>query len=89
LKCPPEIEARFYATALEFDGLDRLLKCKVPLMILFGTRGDESSGAPFADRISAELSNARIVKFPDAGHFLPLEQPDAVARLALGFFGES
>jgi pimeloyl-ACP methyl ester carboxylesterase len=89
LKCPPEIEARFYATATAFDGLDRLLKCAIPLTVLFGTRGEESMGARFADRLSAALKNARIVKFPDAGHFLPLEKPEAVSRLALEFFGES
>jgi pimeloyl-ACP methyl ester carboxylesterase len=89
LKCPPEIEGRFYASATAFDGLDRLLKCTVPLMVLFGTRDEASAGARFAGRISAELKHARIVNFPDAGHFLPLERPDAVARLALEFFGES
>ena len=89
LKCPPEIEARFYATALAFDGLDRLLKCEVPLMVLFGTRGEESTGARFADRLRAELKDARILTFDDAGHFLPLEKPETVARLALEFFAES
>jgi pimeloyl-ACP methyl ester carboxylesterase len=88
LKCPPEIEARFYATAAHFPGLERLLKCEIPLMVLFGTRGEESTGARFADRLGAELENARILRFPDAGHFLPLEQPERVAQLALEFFGE-
>ena len=87
LKCPPEIEARFYATALAFDGLDRVIKCEVPLMILFGMQGGESTGARFADRLRAELKDARIVSFADAGHFLPLEKPETVARLALEFFG--
>ncbi len=88
LKCPPEIEARLYATAPAFDGLGRLLKCEVPLMLLFGTRGEESTGARFAGRLRAELGNARILSFPDAGHFLPLEKPETVARLALEFFGQ-
>jgi pimeloyl-ACP methyl ester carboxylesterase len=89
LKCPPEIEASFYATATDFDGLDRLLKCEVPLMVLFGTRGEESTGARFAGRLRAELKRARILSFPDAGHFLPLEKPETVVELALEFFGES
>jgi pimeloyl-ACP methyl ester carboxylesterase len=89
LKCPPEIEARFYATATAFDGLDRLLKCELPLMVLFGTRGEESTGARFVDRLRAQLKHARILSFPDAGHFLPLEKPETVARLALEFFAES
>jgi pimeloyl-ACP methyl ester carboxylesterase len=55
-------------------------------MVLFGTRGEESTGARFSGRITAEMSNARIVNFPDAGHFLPLEEPENVARLALEFF---
>jgi pimeloyl-ACP methyl ester carboxylesterase len=92
LKCPPEIEARFYASARAFDGLAALLKCEVPLMVLFGTRGnrgEESSGARFAGRLRAEMKNARVLSFADAGHFLPLEKPETVAALALEFFAES
>jgi pimeloyl-ACP methyl ester carboxylesterase len=89
LKCPPEIEARFYASARDFNGLELLLQCKMPLMVLFGTRGEESTGVRFADKLSADLKTARILKFPDAGHFLPLEKPETVAQLALEFFGEN
>ncbi|HKD68034.1 MAG TPA: alpha/beta hydrolase [Candidatus Binataceae bacterium] len=88
LKCPPEIEARFYETAMAFDGLARLLKCEVPMMVLFGTRDEESTGARYAKRLRAELKKARILSIPDTGHFLPLEQPGTVARLALEFFAE-
>ena len=51
LKCPPEIEALLYATARDFGGLERVLQCKIPLTALFGTRGEESTGARFSGRL--------------------------------------
>jgi len=86
LKCTPEIEAQLYASAHEFDGLGHLLRCKIPLLVMFGHRGQESPGASFAGRIAAELKNARVINFPDAGHFLAMEKPEEVTRLAVDFF---
>jgi pimeloyl-ACP methyl ester carboxylesterase len=40
LKCAPEIEAKFYETARDFDGLGRIVRCTNPLLVMFGTRGD-------------------------------------------------
>ncbi|MEA2648922.1 MAG: hypothetical protein QOG61_1357, partial [Candidatus Binataceae bacterium] len=40
LKCTPEIEAKLYETAAEFDGLQRILRSKIPLLIMFGARSD-------------------------------------------------
>jgi pimeloyl-ACP methyl ester carboxylesterase len=86
LKCTPEIEAQLYASAHEFDGLGHLLRCTIPLLVMFGHRGQESPGASFAGRIAAELKNARVINFPDAGHFLAMEKPEEVTRLAVDFF---
>ncbi len=88
LKCLPEIEAQFYASADRFDGLGHLLRCEIPLLVMFGRRGDESPGAPLADRLAAELKHGRVVNFSDAGHFLPMEKPDEVGRLTREFLRE-
>ncbi len=85
LKCPPEIEARYYDRVREFDGLGRILKCETPLLVLLGARGD-SLGAFFADRLSRELKNGKVINFQKAGHFLPMEFPDEVTRLTIDFF---
>jgi pimeloyl-ACP methyl ester carboxylesterase len=84
LKCTPEIEARFYETSREFDGLGRILRAQVPLLVLFGARSD-SLGAALADMIASKLAKGRVVKIADTGHFMPMEEPAEVAQLALDF----
>ncbi|HUO03910.1 MAG TPA: alpha/beta hydrolase [Candidatus Binataceae bacterium] len=84
LKCAPEIEAEFYASSRDFDGLGRILRCEAPLLVIFGSRGD-SPGAMLADKITAEIKNGHVIKVPDAGHFIPMEMPDYIAERAIEF----
>jgi len=84
LKCAPEIEARFYETSREFDGLGRILKAPVPMLIMFGGRSD-SLGLSLMPRIARERISGRVVEIADAGHFLPMEQPDLVSQMAADF----
>jgi len=89
LKCPPQIEAELYASSHEFDGLGLLLRCEIPLLVMFGQRPGESPGGSFAARLASELKDARVINFPDAGHFLPMEKPEEVGRLAADFLRRS
>ena len=82
LKCTPEIEARFYETARDFDGLGRILRCTSPLLVMFGERGD-SLGASLSGKVAKQLKNGRVID--DAGHFLPMGKPDYVADQAIEF----
>jgi pimeloyl-ACP methyl ester carboxylesterase len=84
LKCAPEIEARFYETSRDVDGLGKILKSEVPMLIMFGTRGD-SLGATLSPRIARELKNGRVIDVPDTGHFMPMEKPEYVAAQAIEF----
>ena len=84
LKCTPEVEAKLYETAPEFDGLQRILNCKIPLLIMFGARSD-SLGATLSGKIANQLKTAQVIDVPDAGHFLPMEKPDYVADQAVRF----
>jgi pimeloyl-ACP methyl ester carboxylesterase len=84
LKCDPEIEARIYQTANEFDGLGRILKCEVPLLIMFGANSD-SLGVTLSAKIAAQLKHGRVIDVPGAGHFLPMEKPDYVAEQSVEF----
>ena len=88
LKCPPEIEAEFYSHAREFPGLALMLKSLSPLLLMFGEKSD-STGIKIADKIAAQLVNGTVVTIPDASHFLPMEQPEMVARAAAEFFNRS
>jgi pimeloyl-ACP methyl ester carboxylesterase len=85
LKCAPEIEARYYETSREFDGLGRIVRANRPLLVMFGANGD-SLGATLSDKIAAKLRNGRVMNVAGAGHFLPMEQPDLVIRESLDFF---
>lgn len=84
LRCAPENEARLYETSRDFDGLGRILRAEVPLLILFGELGD-SLAASLSDSIATKLRNGRVVKVAGTGHFMPMEKPDEVARIALDF----
>ncbi len=85
LKCMPENEARLYETAQEFDGLQRILRCNVPLLIMFGTKSD-SLAASLSGKIANELKRGRVIDVPETGHFMPMEAPDYVADEAIDFF---
>ncbi|MGA8570457.1 MAG: alpha/beta hydrolase [Candidatus Binataceae bacterium] len=85
LKCPPEIEAEFYSRAREFPGLTLMLKSRSPLLLMFGEKSD-STGAKIVDKIAAQLANGTVVTIPGASHFLPMEQPEIVARTTAEFF---
>jgi pimeloyl-ACP methyl ester carboxylesterase len=84
LKCHPEVEADIYATARSFDGLGYVMRCNAPLLVLFGERSD-APGLPLAPRLAAD--NRRVVIVPGTTHFIPMEEPELTARMALEFLG--
>jgi lipase len=87
LKCSPEIEAEFYARSREYAGLPLILKSRSPLLVIFGEKSD-SPGNAIPDKIAAQLKNGRVVTVAGASHFLPMEQPEEVIRMATEFFSE-
>ena len=84
LKCTPEIEARFYETSRDFDGLGRIVRAPIPLLVLFGGRGD-SLGATLSDTVASKLTKGRVVNVADTGHFMPMEKPTEIAQMAIDF----
>ena len=84
LKCPPKVEARLYETSREFDGLSRIIKAPAPLLIMFGNRSD-SLGLTLMPRLARERKSGRVMEIADAGHFVPMEKPDQVSKLAVDF----
>jgi pimeloyl-ACP methyl ester carboxylesterase len=82
LKCHPEVEAEIYATSRDFDGFGYILRCSAPLLVLFGERTD-APGLALAPRLAA--NHRRVVIVPVTTHFIPMEEPELTARMALEF----
>ena len=77
LRCDPETEAEFYATARRHDAWDRLPDVMCPVVLLAGA----DTTAPVAgllDEQAARLGHATLRIVPGHGHFLPMERPDLV-----------
>ena len=58
----------------------------LPMLVLAGADDGCIPPALFADAWSGLAAGSRVEILPDAGHFMHLERPDDVARLALEWF---
>ena len=70
------------------DSSPTLSTIDVPVLVV---AGDEDRLTPPADSegMLAALPNARFSRIAGAGHLVPLEQPDVVARLLVDFLEEA
>lgn len=76
---PPESRVGFFNAMQEMDLREGLSALTVPATVLVGTRDrltPRAMGQALADALGVDL-----VTFADAGHMLPLEHPDEVARI--------
>jgi pimeloyl-ACP methyl ester carboxylesterase len=86
LKCPPEIESRFFEAVMLTDFWPMLPKMQQPSLVLWGPNGNLRDR--LAEPVQDALPNARTVLVPDTSHFLPQERPDEVARLMEEFLSD-
>ena len=84
LLCPGAIEAQVYANAPMTDGFTLLERLQVPVLLI---RGAQSPG--LGEREAAEalrrLPDGWLLTVPRAGHFVPMERPDAVTTAIADF----
>ncbi len=71
--------------ALIRDGAPRLPKIAVPTRVLWG-ESDKILKIAWADRLSDYFSNYDFTPAPQAGHFVPFEQPELANRAIARFF---
>lgn len=83
LKCRPEDEADFYRAGSAHGVWDRLGEVNVPTLIVSGER-DSGLFDGLAAKQAAEFVDAKVAIVADAGHFVPMEQPAALAALVAG-----
>jgi pimeloyl-ACP methyl ester carboxylesterase len=69
-------------------GRYRKLRLEAPTLVLHG-QGDRVVPARLSAKQDRHADDLRVEVVPDAGHFLPEEQPDLVAEKVIEFFQES
>jgi pimeloyl-ACP methyl ester carboxylesterase len=83
LKCPPFVEAAIYRQGLVHDGFARLAQVRCPVTIGRGDKSVAIEPAVAQAQVDA-LPDARLVAFPDLGHFGPMEGLASVAGAMFG-----
>ncbi|MFQ5948011.1 MAG: alpha/beta fold hydrolase [Acidimicrobiia bacterium] len=86
LKCPPQAEAEFYRGATAHGAWDRIGEIRCPVVVVAGEQS-ESHVLPFVERQVRRFPQAELVIVPGATHFVPMEQPAAVAAVIAGAMG--
>jgi pimeloyl-ACP methyl ester carboxylesterase len=80
-----------YAACDAFDVRDRLGEIAAPVLVMCGT-ADRMTPPAFGEHLAMRLPVAELRVFEGAGHMLPAERPDALARALGGWlvrrFGE-
>ena len=87
LKCPGPVEAQMYAGATPFEAFELLPEVGCPALVVRGEHSD--SHLPFiAQAIADQMPDARVATIEGAGHFCPMEKPDAVLAEITRFLDE-
>ena len=62
----------------------KLPRLNIPTLILFG-KHDKVVPPENASLLSTQIANSKVVIFPDAGHFFPIEIPEAASQAVIEF----
>jgi pimeloyl-ACP methyl ester carboxylesterase len=68
------------------EAAEKLRGSELPLLLTWAP-GDRFFPISYAKRLAEEMPNARIVEIPDAGTFVPLDQPQRLAEEIAAFVG--
>jgi pimeloyl-ACP methyl ester carboxylesterase len=87
LACPPEIEAAIFEAAMHMkdpshDPMERACKVSVPTLILWARAGNFSYAS--LEALASRMTAAEL-RLADAGHLVPMENPELVVREVLRF----
>lgn len=84
LKCPGEYEARMFEQSFSLNTFERLPELEAPNLVIFGESTDTFPG-PLCDTIAGRFRNSERHDIKDAGHFVVMEKPEAIAAEIEGF----
>jgi pimeloyl-ACP methyl ester carboxylesterase len=72
----PEVIAGDFRACDAFDVRERLSEIRTPTLVLSGAE-DLLTPPKYGDLLVERIPGARLVRFPGAGHLLPVEKPEA------------
>jgi pimeloyl-ACP methyl ester carboxylesterase len=84
LKTRPSVLGADFRACDAWDMEGQLAEVGAPTLILVG-ENDKMTPVRFSEELQQGIRDAELAVVPGAGHMLPLERPDEVARLLRGF----
>lgn len=73
----PAVELNDLLACDRFDMMGEVANIRVPTLVICGAE-DEMTPVKYADYLADRIPGAQKAIIPDAGHFVPLQQPQAV-----------
>ena len=90
LKCPPDVEARFYEDRASLDMPSYIAGCSAQYLLLLGSYSGpqaQTMDSPGVRRFLESVPSARATPMGFGTHFLPMEHPDLVLHEINAFLG--
>jgi len=89
LACPPLVEASIYTGSGGRDIHDLFAKIDVPVTVLRGEKRTRMEAMDFLasptwERLADQFPKGRDVYLPQLTHFIPMQDPELVARFVEG-----
>jgi pimeloyl-ACP methyl ester carboxylesterase len=85
LACPPAVEASIYLSSAADDPYPHLAQVRAPALVLRAGQPardvTDMEASPTAPDLAAHFPDGQDVHLPGYSHFLPMEDPELVARL--------
>ena len=88
LKCEPETEALTFKGSAGHDIFGRLGEVQCPVLVM-AAPAEEGTPAAGAEDVARALPKGELHRFDHLGHFGPLEDPSAVAKVIDQFFART
>jgi pimeloyl-ACP methyl ester carboxylesterase len=87
LKARPEVALGDFKACDRFDVIARLASIRVPVLVI-SAADDKLTPPKYAEFLAQHIPGSRRAHIPDAGHFVPIERPQAVNAAIAEFLDE-